>query len=311
MSMIELQHASRWYGQIIGLNDVSCTIGPGLTALLGPNGAGKSTMIKLLTGLIRPSSGIVHVLDEKPFANPTVLSRLGYCPEIDNFYEDMTGREFVEQMAAMSGYGGAERTRRVAEAIERVGMADRCDRKIAGYSKGMRQRIKVAQAILHDPEVLILDEPLNGLDPVGRREMTDLMLSYAQAGKCVLISSHILYEVEQLTENILLMQRGRLLARGSVRAIRDLMDKHPHHIAIETDRPRELATALLTHPSVLGARLDPKDPSLVVVETAQPDAFYSRLPEVTLEGRYEIRRFDSPDNNLESVLRYLLDMKGD
>jgi ABC-2 type transport system ATP-binding protein len=309
--MIELQNASRWYGQIIGLNDVSCTIGPGLTALLGPNGAGKSTLIKLLTGLIRPSTGIVHVLGEKPFANAKVLAKLGYCPEIDNFYEDMTGREFVTQMAAMSGLAGTALKQRVDDSIERVGMTDRCDRKIAGYSKGMRQRIKVAQAILHNPDVLVLDEPLNGLDPLGRREMTELMVSYAQAGKCVLISSHILYEVEQLTENILLMQRGRLLAQGSVRAIRELMDRHPHHIAIETDRPRELATALMAHPSVLGTRLDPKRESVVIVETSRPDAFYSRLPEVALASDYEIRRFDSPDNNLESVLRYLLDNKKD
>ncbi len=307
--MIELTHASRWYGQIIGLNDVSCQIGPGLTALLGPNGAGKSTLIKLLTGLLRPTTGSVKVFNETPFANAHVLRRLGYCPEIDNFYEDMTGREFVAQMAAMSGFSGAERTRRVNDSLERCGMTDRCDRKIAGYSKGMRQRIKVAQAILHEPDVLILDEPLNGLDPIGRREMTDLMLDYAAHGRCVLISSHILYEVEQLTQNILLMQRGRLLAQGGVRAIRELMDKHPHRIRIEVDRPRQLASELLILPSVLGVRLDNHFPSLVEIETAQPDAFYSQLPEVALAGNYQVMKFESPDNNLESVMKYLLDGK--
>ena len=234
---------------------------------------------------------------------------MGYCPEIDNFYEDMTGREFVTQMAAMSGFSGAERTRRVNDSLERVNMTDRCDRKIAGYSKGMRQRVKVAQAILHEPDLLILDEPLNGLDPIGRREMTDLMLDYAGKGRCVLISSHILYEVEQLTQNILLMQRGRLLAQGSVRAIRDLMDKHPHRIRIEVDRPRQMASELLILPSVLGVRMDNHNPAVVEIETAQPDAFYSQLPEVALAGNYQVTKFESPDNNLESVMKYLLDGK--
>jgi ABC-2 type transport system ATP-binding protein len=309
--VISLQRVSCWYGQVIGLNDVSCEIGPGMTALLGPNGAGKSTLIKLLTGMVKPTTGEVRVFGEPPFANAKVLRNLGYCPEIDNFYEDMTGREFVTQMAAMSGFSGAERTRRVNEAIEQVGMGDRCDRKIAGYSKGMRQRVKVAQAILHEPDVLILDEPLNGLDPLGRREMTDLMLSYAGRGKCVLISSHILYEVEQLTQSILLMQRGRLLAQGSVRAIRDLMDQHPHHITIECDRPRALASEILNLPNVLGVRFSGQDGRLLFVETAQPDAFYGKLPEIALAGGYDIARFESPDNNLESVMRYLLDGKRD
>ncbi len=230
--MIELSHVSRWYGQVIGLNDVSCRVGPGLTALLGPNGAGKSTLFKLITGQMRPTTGSVKLLGEAPFANGRVLRGLGYCPEIDNFYEEMTGREFVTQLAAMSGLSGGTLTKRVNESIDRVGMADRCDRKLGGYSKGMRQRIKVAQAIVHEPQVLILDEPLNGLDPVGRRDLTDLMMEYAQAGKCVIVSSHILYEVEALTEAILLMQRGRLLAEGSIHGIRDLMDRHPHKITL-------------------------------------------------------------------------------
>lgn len=304
---VQLSRASRWYGQIIGLNDVSCNIGPGLTALLGPNGAGKSTFIKLITGQLRPTTGTVMVAGDAPFANARVLRHLGYCPEIDNFYEDMTGREFVTQMAAMSGYGGQERVRRVNGAIDRVGMADRCDRKLAGYSKGMRQRIKVAQAILHDPDVLVLDEPLNGLDPLGRRDMTELLLSYAAEGRCVLISSHILYEVEQLTDNILLMQRGRLLAQGSVGGIRDLMDRHPHHVSLQCSKPRELASDLLTLSSVLGVRLPPGETNRVVVETAQPDRFYTDLPGVVLSGGYEVTEFTSPDNNLETVMRYLLE----
>jgi ABC-2 type transport system ATP-binding protein len=312
MPMIELNRASRWYGQVIGLNDVSCAIGPGLTALLGPNGAGKSTLLKLVTGQMRPTTGYVRVLGAAPFANARVLKQLGYCPEIDNFYEEMSGREFVRYMAAMSGFSGRELKDRVDGAIERVGMSDRCDRKIAGYSKGMRQRIKVAQAILHDPKVLILDEPLNGLDPVGRREMTDLMMDFAREGKCVLVSSHILYEVEQLTDRILLMQRGRILAYGSIPDIRNEMDQDhstPRHIRLRVADPRRLAAELLTHPSILGVRFDADDPMRMEVETYTPRAFYALLPDIVLSGEHHVESVESPDDHMESIVRVLLARK--
>ena len=304
--MIELTRASRWYGQVIGLNDVSCQVPPGLTALLGPNGAGKSTLLKMITGQLRPTTGTVQVLGMAPFANPKVARALGYCPEIDSFYEDMTGREFVTMLGAMSGLRGQTLKTRVDEVIERVGMTDRCDRKLGGYSKGMRQRIKVAQGIVHDPQVLVLDEPLNGLDPVGRREMSDLMLDFANQGKCVFVSSHILYEVEQITSNILLIHKGRLLAQGDLHGIRDLMDRHPHRIAITTDRARALATELLPLPSVLGVRFDAARSDRLEVETSQPDQFYAQFPEIVLSGDFAVRDFHSPDNNLESVFRYLV-----
>jgi ABC-2 type transport system ATP-binding protein len=310
--MVELAHASRWYGQVIGLNDVTCAVGPGLTALLGPNGAGKSTLIKLITGQIRPTTGTVKVMGESPFANARVLKRLGLCPEVDSLYEDMTGREMVTYLAAMSGYSGRELKGRTDSSIERVGMADRCDRKVAGYSKGMRQRIKIAQAILHDPQVIVLDEPLNGLDPVGRREITDLMLGFARQGKCVLVSSHILYEVEQLTDNILLMQRGRLLARGSVEDIRNEIDRDdstPRHIVLRTTDPRGLAALLLRETSVLGVRMGEDDPQALTVETKRPREFYDRLPEVVLSGPFDVESVRSPDDHLESLIRILLNRK--
>ena len=196
--MIQLEHASRWYQQVIGINDVSCQIQAGMTALLGPNGAGKSTMLKLITGQLRPTTGSVTVLGEKPFANPKVYRKLGYCPEIENNYDDMTGVEFVTMLGAMAGIPTNVLKPRVAEAIETVGMTVNAKRKIGGYSKGMRQRIKVAQGIIHDPQVLVLDEPMNGLDPVGRREMMNVFQAMVERGKCVLVSSHILYEVEQM-----------------------------------------------------------------------------------------------------------------
>lgn len=304
--MIALERASRWYGQVIGINDVTCLIAPGITALLGPNGAGKSTMLKLITGQLRPTTGQVTVLGERPFANPKVFRRLGYCPEIESNYDDMTGREFVMMLAAMAGIPASARAKCVDEAIQRVGMMPNAGRKIGGYSKGMRQRIKVAQGIVHDPEVLILDEPLNGLDPVGRREVGNLLNELAAQGKCIVISSHILYEVEQLTRHILLMHHGRLLAQGDIYQIRSLIDAHPHHIVIQTTNARALAKRLLDLPYVLSVRCDSPTDDRVELETRLPEMFYNQFPDIILQDSFVVSSFESPDNNLESVFKYLI-----
>ncbi|MBM3460280.1 MAG: ABC transporter ATP-binding protein [Armatimonadetes bacterium] len=303
--MIELRRASRWYGQVIGLNDVTCTLGPGVTALLGPNGAGKSTFMRLVSGQLRPTTGQVLVDGLAPFANTRVYERLGYCPEGDSFYEDMTGRQFVSALATLAGLGPKERERRVEGVLDRVGMTPHVDRKIAGYSKGMRQRIKLAQALVHDPQVLLLDEPLNGLDPGGRREITDLTRQLGEEGRCVVISSHILHEVELVTRNILLVHRGRVLAQGDVYEIRGLIDRHPHRVLFSADRPRELGQALLGLPAVLSLRLDAQHPDRLEIETRDPEAFYARLADVVLDGGYQVYGIESPDNNLEAVFRYL------
>lgn len=303
--MISIQNASRWYGQVIGLNDVTCEIGPGLTALLGMNGAGKSTMMRLITGQLRPTTGSVTVFGMQPFANPEVFKRLGYCPEIDNFYERMTGRQFVNYMARLSGFGAAEAKARTASMLAKVGMTERADRKIQGYSKGMRQRIKLAQAMLHDPDVILLDEPLNGLDPVGRREYIELLSELANAGKCIMVSSHILYEVEQMTRSILLLHRGRLLATGDLRVIRSLIDKHPHRVRIETSDPRRAASLIAPMPNVVSLAFDPKGDGLEI-EVRDPDSFYMALSGFVLDQGLPIDGFSSPDNNLEAVFRYLV-----
>ncbi len=302
--MIEFQGASRWYGQVIGLNDVTCHIDKGVTALIGPNGAGKSTFIKLVSGQLRPTTGSVTVLGQSPFANQEVFRRLGICPEVDSFYEEMTGQEFVTFLATLGGLTGARRSSRVSEVIQFVGMEANAGRRIGGYSKGMRQRIKLAQALVHDPDVLLLDEPLNGLDPVGRREVTDLVKSLGEAGKCVVISSHILYEIEHMTRRILLINRGRLLAQGDLYEIRGLIDRHPHRISLESDQPRRLAAKLMELDGVVSSRLEPIS-GAVEIETRDPDGFYRRLPEIVAAGPFDIRSFASPDNNLEAVFRYL------
>lgn len=301
--MIELQAASRWYGQVIGLNDVTCTIPSGVTALLGMNGAGKSTMLRLITGQLRPTTGYVLVEGQAPFGNPEVYRKLGYCPEIDRFYEHMNGFQFVTHLARLSGYGAAEARSRAEHMIDQVGMTDRAGRKIAGYSKGMRQRIKLAQAMVHDPQAILLDEPLNGLDPVGRREFMDLLAKLAAQQKTILVSSHILFEVEQMTSNIVLLHRGRLLANGNLRVIRDLIDRHPHRISIQTPEPRKLAASLSTLPSIISMRFTREG---LEVETREPDKFYDYLPTIALDQDVPIQSFTSPDNNLESVFRYLV-----
>lgn len=303
--MIVLENASRWYGQVIGLNDVTCRIGPGVTALLGMNGAGKTTLIRLLTGQVRATTGTVTVFGEDPFGNPDIFKRLGYCPEIDNFYEHMTGRQFVYTLARMGGFDHGEATRRTAQMLEKVGMADRADRSIAGFSKGMRQRVKLAQAMLHDPDIILLDEPLNGLDPVGRRELMDLLGELAERGKTIMVSSHILFEVEQMTRNILLLHRGRLLATGDLRDIRALIDKHPHRIRIESADSRRLAGHLVGLPYVMSVQVQP-DGRVLEIQTREPDHFYSELPRMVLEHDLALDGFSSPDNNLEAVFRYLV-----
>jgi len=300
---IQLNAASRWYGQVIGLNDVTCTVGSGVTALLGMNGAGKSTMMRLITGQLRPTTGDVLVYGEAPFANPDVYRHLGYCPEIDNFYEHMTGRRFVYHLARLNGFDHAKAKRRTEEVIDAVGMTDRCDRKIAGYSKGMRQRIKLAQAMLNDPDIILLDEPLNGLDPVARREYIDLLHRLAEGGKTILVSSHILHEVEQMTRSILLLHRGRLLASGDLKVIRELLDKYPHRVRIETTHQRELAQHLLGLPYVISVQVTRDGLEL---QTREPNQFYDALTSILLETGLQVRHFKSPDNNLESIFRYLV-----
>jgi len=303
--MITLDHVSRWYGQVIGVNDVSCEIGPGVTALLGMNGAGKSTLLRLITGQIEPTTGSVSVFGENAFGNPSVYRKLGYCPEIDDFYEHWSGRKFVRHLARLSGYSAAEAAERAERVLTEVGMADRADKRIAGYSKGMRQRIKLAQAMLHDPEAILLDEPLNGLDPVGRREFIDLLGILAANGKTILVSSHILFEVEQMTRSILLLHRGRLLASGDLGVIRELIDKYPHRVRVETPEPRRVAERLISLPFVLKIEVDPRGDA-VEVQTREPGQFYDFIPQLVLDEGLPITGFSSPDNNLESIFGYLV-----
>jgi ABC-2 type transport system ATP-binding protein len=304
-SVVAFHEVSKWYGNVIGINKLSLVIRPGVTGLLGPNGAGKSTLLQLATGQLRPSQGDVRVLGRKAWNNPALNRQIGLCPEQDAFYEWMTGWTFVHTCARLSGLARGE-ARAAAEAtIEAVGMTANQHRAIRGYSKGMRQRIKLAQALVHNPDVLFLDEPLTGTDPVARRDLMNIILRLGGEGKSVLVSSHVLHEVQSLTPNIVLLNHGRLVAEGHVRQIRDLIDKHPHHIVLVCDEYRKLAGRVLAWDDVEGVRVLAGEGGLMV-ETRSPDAFYSRLPALSLEDGLAIKAVYSDDDNLEAVFKYLV-----
>jgi ABC-2 type transport system ATP-binding protein len=302
--LVVADHLSKWYGQVIGLNDVSVTVPSGITGLLGPNGAGKSTFMKLITGQLKPSKGRVTVLGEPIWQNPGLYRRIGFCPEQDAFYERMTGREWVTALIRLNGVTETEAAGLAARAIEDVELTDAADKKIGAYSKGMRQRIKMAQALVHDPELLILDEPLSGMDPIARRKAIRMIKDWGRAGKSVIVSSHILHEIESMTANILLINQGRILAEGNVHQIRDLIDEHPHTVHIKADETRALAREFLGHDDVLSLKFEE---GAVVVQTGRPDAFYARLTELAASGVHgAIHEVTSPDDNLQAVFQYLV-----
>lgn len=302
--VVATDRVSKWYGQVIGLNDVSVEVGPGVTGLLGPNGAGKSTFLKLITGQLKPSKGAVRVLGEPIWGNPSLYFRIGFCPEQDSFYERMTGLAWVTALTRLNGLSDTDATDAARRALDTVELLDAADKKIGAYSKGMRQRVKLAQALVHDPELLLLDEPLAGMDPIGRRKVIRLIKDWARAGKSVLVSSHILHEIEAMTSTILLINNGRMLAEGNIHAIRDLIDEHPHKVKIRASDPRGLARGFLMHDDVI--RLQFED-GAVVVETAKPDAFYSRLTDMAATGATgEVYEVSSPDDNLQAVFEYLV-----
>ena len=302
--LVAADHLSKWYGQVIGLNDVSVTVPPGITGLLGPNGAGKSTFMKLITGQLKPSKGHIMVLGEAIWGNPALFHRIGFCPEQDAFYDRMTGLEWVTALVRLNGVSEADASAMGARALEMVDLTDAAHKKIGAYSKGMRQRVKLAQALAHDPDLLILDEPLAGMDPIGRRKTIRMIKDWGRAGKGIIVSSHILHEIELMTANILLINQGRILAEGNVHQIRDLIDEHPHTVHIKADHTRALAREFLGQDDVLSLKFEE---GAVVVQTGRPDAFYARLTELAASGEHgTIHEVTSPDDNLQAVFKYLV-----
>jgi len=302
--VVATEHLSKWYGQVIGLNDVSVSVPAGITGLLGPNGAGKSTFMKLMTGQLKPSKGDIRVLGEPIWRNPRLFFDIGFCPEQDAFYDRMTGLEWVTALVRLNGLEAEPAAEAGRRALGTVELLDAADKKIGAYSKGMRQRVKLAQAIVHDPQLLILDEPLAGMDPLARRKTIRLIREWARAGKSVIVSSHILHEIEAMTSNILLINNGRILAEGDVHQIRELIDEHPHTVYVKSADPRGLARHLLTWEHVHSLRLEA---GAIVAETGRPDEFYASLTALAASGEYGgIDEVTSPDDNLQAVFSYLV-----
>ncbi|GAH33005.1 unnamed protein product, partial [marine sediment metagenome] len=249
---------SKWYGEVIGLNVLELTINPGITGVVGPNGSGKSTLFKLVSGLIKPSVGTITVLDQNPWGNPALMARIGLCPDYDNLNDEHTARYFLRIVGGLHGIPRPALDKRIDEVFSIVGMTDAADRRIGGFSKGMRQRMKIAGAMLHEPELLLLDEPLSGTDPLGRREIIDLVhLLYREHGHNVIVSSHVLHEVERLTDNVVVVYKGRAVATGHIREIRDLIDQHPHNIIVEADRLDDLVKRFVEMDSVVSVTFAP------------------------------------------------------
>ncbi len=302
--IIEMENLSRWYGEVLGVNRISATVQPGITGLLGPNGAGKSTLMNLICGLLRPSQGAVFVFGERIWNHYHPLRRLGYCTQYDTFYEGLSGFEFLYSLLSLRGYDRVTTKRLAVESLERVSLQDVMNRRLASYSKGMRQRIKVALALADNPDILILDEPLNGLDAVGRYEMIELIKSYGREGRNVLISSHILHEIESMTDNILMLSNGYLLAEGDVREVRSLLKEHPHKIYLRTSEPRRFASLLFAQDGILSVELD-QDGEGLVARTYDLDAFYMNLNRIVLEQGIHVSLATISDESIQAVFKYL------
>lgn len=301
------EQVSKWYGPVIGVNQVTLELRAGITGLVGSNGAGKSTLMRLATGHLRPDLGRVSVHGHDAW-NAQARRHVGYAPDVDSFYEEMSGRQFVEALARLSGFSRRDARQRTEEILELVGMKERADRRLRGYSKGMRQRIKLAQALVHDPELLVLDEPLSGVDPIGRQETVVLFRRLADQGKCLLVSSHELEELEKLTDHVAIMAHGRIAAVGTVSQIRDLLDDQPLSVRIVSERSRELAGDLLQLPDVVGIDLGGGDE--LTVRARNPQRFFGDLARLVLEEDYPVQHLQTLDDSTHAVLGYLLGGEG-
>ncbi|MBT4291100.1 ABC transporter ATP-binding protein, partial [bacterium] len=275
---------------------------PGVTGLLGLNGAGKTTLFKMLAGLINPSQGEILLFDRKLRRDSEVFRKVGFCPESDALFDWLTGYEFLVLMLRLMGFSGDELEQACKDALATVGLTDAADKRIGSYSKGMRQKIKMAQALAHNPDVILLDEPLNGMDPVSRRDIVRLIEKLGQQGKCVIVSSHILPEIETMTRNIILIHNGKLLAEGDVTEIREAIDDHPTVVAISSPENRKLASILAAKELVAGVEVDQKD---LIIRTDHAAAFYRELPGWLLENGLEVTSIRTLDDSLQAVFEYL------
>ena len=307
--MIVFEDVSKFYGEVLGVNRVNLQIAPGITSLVGPNGSGKTTLMNLMTGLLKPTSGRITVLDTSPDAPEAIFQKLGYCSQFDSFPRGATAREFIAFYLRVHGYTNQETRDLTDLALERVSLVDAADRKISAFSKGMRQRVRLAQSIAHNPSVLVLDEPLNGLDPMARAEIIRLFRQLADAGMYLVISSHILHEVDMMSDSVVLLHNGYIIAEGEVHGVRDEIDEHPIQILIRCDRPQVLAARLFEHEHTVEARIH-DDRKGLFVKTRRPDDFYLLLNQVITEQKLEVESVAPVDDDLNAVYQYLITSDG-
>lgn len=304
--VVEARKISKWYGQVIGVNSLDIKVNSGVTGIVGPNGAGKSTIFKLATGMIKPNKGEISVLGEDPWRNYSLMGRIGYCPDYDNLADYSTGTRFLRYIGSLHGFRGDKLKGRIKRTAESVGADDFLDREIKTYSKGMRQRLKLAGSLLHDPEVLFLDEPLSGTDPRARKELIELIKGlHIQREHDILVSSHVLSEVERMTNDIVLIYKGRVIASGDISEIRSLIDEHPHSIVIKGDKINKLAKRLLDLDQVVSVGFE-NDRKKLVVEVKQVDDFFQDIPSIINRTGGNISEMYSRDDNLQAVFDYLV-----
>jgi ABC-2 type transport system ATP-binding protein len=302
---IVFDNVSKFYGEVLGVNRVTLALPPGVTSLVGPNGAGKTTLLNLMTGLVRPSRGRVLVLGTSPDDPEAFGRRVGYCTQVDAFPPGATGRSFLREWLRLSGMSRAEAERAGVEALERVGMTEAADRKVAGYSKGMRQRVRLALSLCHRPEVLVLDEPLNGLDPMARAESLALFQGLAKEGMHVVVSSHILHEVDRISDHVVLLSHGYVVAEGQIHGVRSEVTEHPMQIQLRCDQAHLLAAGLLSEEHIVEVKLH-ADGKGLLVRTRDASAFHRLLNRVVLEKGLELEALAPADDDVGAVYQYLI-----
>src|ERR1700756_555089 len=308
-SNIVFENVSKFYDEVLGVNPVNLTLPPGVTSLVGPNGSGKTTLMNLVTGLVRPTHGHVSVLGLTPDEPEEFFRHVGYCTQFDSFPKGVTGFEFIDQSLRLRGLNGNDARRLTMEAIERVNMAEAAGRRVAGYSKGMRQRIRLAQAIAHHPTVLVLDEPLNGLDPMARAESIALFEALGKQGLHVVISSHVLHEVDKISDQVVLMSYGYVMAEGQIHGVRTEVKEHPMQILVRCERPGLLAARLFSQDHVVEAKLN-HDGKGLLVRTKDADEFYALLNRIVMEEDFAVETVAPNDDDVNSVYQYLIGGSG-
>ena len=307
--MIVFDNVSKFYGEVLGVNRVTLSIGPGITSLVGPNGSGKTTLMNLVTGLLRPSRGRVSVLGITPDRPEELMKKVGYCTQYDSFPPGLTGYEFVNATLLLHGLTAADARARASKAIEKVGLQEAAGRRVAGYSKGMRQRIRLAQAIAHDPEVVVLDEPLNGLDPMARAETIALFETLGKEGRYVLLSSHILHEVDLLSDRVVLVHHGYVVAEGEIPGVREEIQERPAQVLIRCDRPSLVASRIFELDSAVEIKIH-EDRKGLLVHTRDAEKFYLLVNRLVMEHGLDLEAVAPADEDVQAVYRYLIEGEG-